>query len=150
MDIFTLLKELKKIEPDRGFTLRSKNLILKNDKPAFGVWQILRSNIEFGASIALMVALVYIVLGGLSTSKIAAPLQISNLDPAGLRVEAQAIDVQIELTNLSSLRLSESTPAAAGAAKSGNKKSAGFAEVNSNSTTSMAISVDEALQRLSE
>ena len=157
MDLLKLLKELKKIEPDKDFTLKSRSFILNlnkldpasrvgQDRPAVSVWQILRSNIEFGASIALMVAMVYVMLGGLSSSKVGAPIQISNLDPAGLRAEAQAIDIQIQLTNLSSLKLSESTPALQQESGGG---TTGFADLKNNSTTVEYVSVDEALDKLS-
>ena len=149
MNIFTLLRELKKIEPDKGFTLRSRALILREDVPITNVWQIFRSNIEFGASIALMVALVYVMLGGLSSSKIAAPIQISNLDPAGLKAEAQAVDLQIQLTNLSSLKLSESTPPSISQQKP-KGGAVGFDDLKNNSTTIEYVSVDEALDKLSQ
>lgn len=147
MDLLKLLKELKNIEPDKDFTLKSRNLILREFRPTSAEpWQILWSNIEFGASIALMVAMVYVMLGGLSTSKVGAPLQLSNLDPANLRAEAQAIDIQIQLTNLSSLKLSESTPASR-EIKGG---TAGFTDLKNNSTTIEYISVDQALEKLSQ
>lgn len=151
MDLLTLLKELKKIQPDKDFTLKSRNLILKGNRPAIGLWQILRSNIEFGASIALMVVLFYVMLGGLSSSRVGGPIQISNLDPAGLKAEAQAIDVQIQLTNLNSLKLSESTPSLASKeTKSAGKENAVKPSINSASSSSDAVSIDEALNKLSE
>ena len=161
MDLLSLLKELKKIEPDRAFALKSKNMILaEKEKKSMGVWEILRSNIEFGASIALMVAIVYVMLGGLSNSKVGAPLQISNLDPAGLKAEAQAISLQIQLANLSyqegssaPLKVSESTPSRATVGVLGGTKAP--SEIKDNSTSSEAasidsVSVDEELDKLSK
>ena len=140
--------------------MKSRNFILHQtpnplktaSAPRLTFGMFLRNNIEFGASLALMVLVVYVMLGGFSTLKWSAPLQVANLDPASLKAEAQAVDLQIKLTNLQnyeagnferSLRVGESTPSStlAGGLANG-------VHLGSNSA-SVTLSVDEALDKLS-
>ncbi|MDP2598365.1 MAG: hypothetical protein Q8P49_00875, partial [Candidatus Liptonbacteria bacterium] len=85
---------------------------------------------------------------------IPAPLQISNLDPAMLKAEAQAIDIQIQLINLSydavnanapSSGENESTPSVASP-----KKPVSIIVEGPIDSTSTSLSIDEALQQLSK
>ena len=117
--------------------------------PRLTVGMFLRHNLEFGASLAMMMLVLYVMLGGFSTLQWGAPLQVANLDPAALKAEAQAVDLQIKLTNLSyeagglerSLRQSESTPSST---LSGGEFTTGIGAASS------TLSIDEALDKLSQ
>lgn len=110
MNLLEILKQLKNIEPDKDFSAKSLNFILRRTTApmernryalnAANVWYFVRNNVEFGASLAMMVFVMYIMLGGFASWKWSAPLQVANLDPAALKAEAQAVDLQIRLTNL--------------------------------------------------
>jgi hypothetical protein len=157
MDLFETLKKLKGIEPDRGFSLNSRNLILNTaPKIKIGVWNIILKNIELGAALALAGLLIFLTIGGFSAWRFLAPLQLTNLDPSSIRAEAEAIDIQIKLADLNyaeptSTATSESTKmsAAAGQGNKNSSRSAG-APASQNSNSSSAISIDEALEKLSE
>lgn len=104
------LKELKNIHPDEGYTRRSRSLLVATQitqKP-LSPWRILVTSIQFGSTIALTtVLLIVIILGGVSVWKIISPLRLSSLDPASLKAEAKAIDIQIELANLTYREITE-------------------------------------------
>jgi len=102
MDLFKSLKNLKNIEADREFTKKSRSLLLNTkQRSASGFWGVVLNNIEVGASMALAGLLMFAILGGLNAWSFLSPVDITSLDPESLRAEAEAIDIQIELTNLS-------------------------------------------------
>jgi hypothetical protein len=94
-----LLKKLNAIKPSHSYTARSRAEILSTQPPA-GIWQIFVRSIHMGSAVALAGILLIVIAGGFSTWKFLSPFQISSLDPAGLKAEAQAVDIQIELTNI--------------------------------------------------
>ena len=157
MDVIKILKKLKNIEPGKEFTETSRRLILNvAPKPELGFWNILVKNLELGASLALAGLLIFLIVGGFSAWRIFSPMQISNIDPTALRAEAQAIDIQIQLANLNYKTIAppksgESTPpsatAATGAAAPGSQTESG---PRANASTSIPLTIDEALQKLSE
>ncbi len=101
MDLLTIFKNLKKIEPDQEYSLRSKRLILAIPPPRrLSGWQILLESIQSGATLVLTGILLIFLLGGFSVWKSLRPFQFESLDLKSLRAEAQAIDIQIELTKL--------------------------------------------------
>ena len=64
--------------------------------------EMLRQSFQYGSSIVATTAVVLLLLGGFSVLRIFSPLsKLSSLDAAALQAEAQAIDMQIQLTNLS-------------------------------------------------
>ena len=166
MDPIEILKQFKNIEPDKDYTKKSRFLIVHSTrKNKFGFWQLFLKNIELGTTVALTGLLIFMILGGFSAWRITSPLQISDLDPTGLKAEAQAIDIQIELANLNynggvtSIKSAESTPATpqqnssqAEAEKIVPKpiEAENIAATQDNISTSSAVSIDEALQKLSE
>jgi hypothetical protein len=158
MDVVEILKKLKDIKPRKEFTETSRVLILNTaPKPKLNFWNILIKNIELGASLALAGLLIFLVIGGFSAWKMFSPIQISNIDPSALKAEAQAIDMQIQLANLSyqnvsASRSGESTPPSAPAAanNTSNKNQAKPNPEASASTSTQLITIDEALQKLSE
>jgi len=98
-DIIKQLKKLQHIEPDRLFTERSRAALFGVQKSR-GTWGLILRNVELGASFALAGILIITIFGGFSTWRFLSPFKLSNLDTTGLKAEAQAVDVQIELTNL--------------------------------------------------
>ncbi len=160
MDLLNTLKKLKNIEADNGYTEKSRSLILNTrHKKEFNIWSLMLRNLELGVTFALAGVLILLILGSFSPWKSMAPLQMSNLDPAGLKAEANAIDIQIQLMNLnyagtvgakSAESTIQSSPATlqtnpAEPAQGGSANAA-----PSNASTSNTISIDEALLKLSE
>jgi len=157
MDIFKALQNLKAIEPEKDFTIKSRGLILGKKRGVVAVfWGVILKNIELGASVALAGLLIFMILGGFSAWKFFSPLQMSNLDPSGLKAEAQAIDIQIQLTNLSyeegaalAPKISESTRVSASAPKETQPQTQTKISPAPNASSSLPVSIDEALQELS-
>lgn len=149
-DIIQQLKTLRNITPDAGYTRRSRSLLVKTpvtQKP-LSPWRILVNSFQFGSAIALTAVLLLVIIGGFSAWKLISPFRLGSLDPASLKAEAEAIDIQIELTNLaypeagrksaaeSTVMITpESQPSAAEAASS---------------TEAEAVGVDEALDILAK
>src|SRR3989344_7136618 len=100
MDLLETLKQFKNIEPDRGFTKRSRSLILRERGALPGFFSIFKNTLEVGASLALAGFMVFVILGGLASIRFFQQLEITALDPVSIRAEAEAIDIQIKLTGL--------------------------------------------------
>jgi hypothetical protein len=100
MELLELLKQFKNIEPDAGFTKRSRNLILRERGDQSGIFSAFKNTLEVGASLALAGLMVFVILGGLASVRFFQPFEIAALDPANIRAEADAIDIQIQLANL--------------------------------------------------
>ncbi len=154
MDLFGNLKQLKNIEAGREFTKKSRGLVLASlniepsaNKKVFGT---LLSVFDVVASLALAGFLIVLILGGVSSFKAFQPLQITAIDPANIKAEAQAVDLQIQLANLnykdSSVRSSGESTVPSGAKKQSNTKNTSNEKV----ANSDQLSIDEALRLLSE
>ncbi len=100
MELLETLKQLKKIEADKDYTTKSRSLILGERKTTASFLNIFLNTIEIGASFALAGVLIFVILGGLSRVEVFKPLQITALDPATIKAEAEAIDIQIKLTDV--------------------------------------------------
>lgn len=160
MDLIKNLKQLKNIEADRAFTERSRNLILGPERgAAVGFWNIVLKNVEVGASLALAGLLIFMILGGFSALKFLSPLrQLTAIDPISLRAEADAINIQIQLTGLDyeeggpETKLNKSTPAFAPDSDTETKTSEEQEVVSEEPAddSPLKLSIDEALQILSE
>jgi hypothetical protein len=101
-NIIRQLKRLQSIAPDPDYTRRSRSLLVAapvTQKP-LSPWRVLVTSFQFGSAVALTAALLVIVLAGFSAWKILPPFRLGSLDPASLRAEAEAVDIQIKLTNL--------------------------------------------------
>lgn len=163
MNLFELLKQFKNIEPDANFKERSKRAIMAfPQEPAGnafhrmrGVWGML----EGAMALVLVGFFIILVTGSFPGTSSLTPVQYSVIDPQGLHAEAQAIDMQIQLTNLN---YTETTPLAssAGAPKNGaahplsaapktgvNPGVSGAASATTSTATS-TVSLDQALQLL--
>ena len=154
-EIFRQLKKLRMIEPDKQSTERLRALIIGTQKPIgikrISIWNVILKNIELGASFALAGVLIITILGGFSAWRFLSPLKLSNLDTTGLKAEAQAVDIQIQLTNLNYdeiVSLTTSTSAQRNTTiKIKNKISTQSAAT---STIDKILSIEEALEMLAE
>ena len=154
MNLFETLKEVKKIEPRKDFTENSRRVVLAHEPVnPFSPHRILTRAIAITSSVVLAGALIFIVAGGLSATKLAP--RFSSINPTALHAEAQAIDAQINLLNVNYVENTVSTKSIS------IKKpilSSGAATVASSSmstttipaTSTSTLSVDAALQELSQ
>jgi hypothetical protein len=170
MNLFEAIQQFRTLSPDPGFTEKSKRMILASPQKAEssvgmrGVWIFLHT-IETGAALALAGFFVLLATGSFSGNSYLAPVQYSVIDPGGLHAEADAIDMQIQLADISYAEVSstaaESTAVMAGAGGSalslvsGSVTSKGTGRGNDATTTasgaaSSTLSVDQALQQLSQ
>lgn len=155
MDTQNILKQLKTLEPDKGYTLRSRTEVLLSSRPELtkkqsGMLRIFGEVFQSVSAIALTSVAIIVIFGGFSVWRLVKPGLLA-LDPAGLRAEAQAIDIQIQLAGI---EYQESTAAQAGVVSNGrtsivvsSSKSEPGAEEAPSSTF---VSVDEALKALTE
>jgi hypothetical protein len=173
MKLFETLQQFKNIEPDSGFVEKSKRMILASPQKAeqsIGMRGVLifLHTIETGAALALAGFFILLVTGSFSGTKYLAPVQYSVIDPGGLHAEADAIDMQIQLANISYAEVSstaESTVAMLGAAGvvahplgakgktpagAGVAAGMGIGSDTASSTGSSTLSVDQALEQLSQ
>ena len=160
-DIIKQLKKLQGIEADKRFTEQSRVLIIGARKQK-SIWGVILKNVELGTSFAIAGILVITILGGFSAWRFLSPLKLSNLDTTGLKAEAQAVDIQIQLTNLRYDEIAgaveSTTPSAesknapvkiwAGNTSRGQQKETGT--LATSSPSSEVLSIDEALEKLSE
>ena len=103
MDYNDIFKQLKSITPDADYTRRSRRAILKTGYPTarrFGVFSYIGTMIAEGSAIALAGVLLLLIMTGFSTWEFLSPFELKSLDPASLRAEAEAIDIQVQLTQL--------------------------------------------------
>ncbi len=173
MNLFETLKQFKRIEPDPAFSEKSKRMILampQETRPAIAVRGALMflHTIETAAALALAGFFILLATGSFSGTKYLAPVQYSVIDPGSLHAEADAIDTQIQLANVSYTEVSStvmgSTAAMAGgtgpvvarvlAAKGKTAVAAAgtpdHATSSASSTEPAPLSVDQALQQLSQ
>jgi hypothetical protein len=96
-DIF---KELRKIQPDEEYTRTSREFIMRTPQLGIGhSWRkIFLNTFEYGAAIALVVFLLVMISG--SSFNIFSPFRLASLNPGAIRAEAEAIDIQMKLLNL--------------------------------------------------
>lgn len=101
MDLEKVLKEFKKIEPRAEFTKISRATILATAKAAKRTWgDILWPSLKFSTGALITGFLVVLIVGAFSLSGINSRVPLQSLDPITLRAEAEAIDIQIQLTTL--------------------------------------------------
>lgn len=172
MNLIEILKQFKNIEPDKERSELSKRAILAMPQNAKrgSAWGFLRV-FETGIAFVLVGFFVLLITGGYSAVPSLSPVQYSVIDPASLHAEAQAIDIQIQLASvkypdagsttsaLAALKNgSQSTSSARRAAiikpvSTTSSSSAATPEGTSSATsaaTSSPLTIDEALQQLSQ
>ncbi len=146
--IIQKLKRLQSITPDSGYTRRSRSLLVTapiTQKP-LSPWRVLVTSFQFGSAIALTAVLLIVIIGGFSAWKLISPFRLGSLDPASLQAEAEAVDIQIQLTNLA---YPEKAP---GAAAESTVRAIRAPETTATEATSTEekVGVDEALDILAE
>ncbi len=165
MKISDLFAQFRRIEPDPHYTEHSRREVLTSPQRgptmrAQGLMVFFRT-LESGVALVLAGFFIVLAMGGFSGTKLE-PVQYAVIDPSGLQAEAQAIDIQIKLANLdySEVTSTMSSTAAraavmmrastlAGAASSSTASST-TAGANGSSTASTTLTVDQALQALSQ
>lgn len=159
MELFTLLKKFQRIEPHGAYTEHSKSVILSMPRiePEPTAWaEVIRL---FGTRPVWMTAtaMMIIVVGVGVFLNLSPNSTISSLDPVTLKAEADAIDIQIQLTNLTynePLRAGSgesTTPVAVPLKKEVREQAAALGLTSASSTNAGApnvITVDEALDKL--
>ncbi|MDO8504654.1 MAG: hypothetical protein Q7S36_02260 [Candidatus Liptonbacteria bacterium] len=157
MDSLELLKQLKQIKPEKLYAECSRSQILATERPVrLSVWRIFAESLEAGSAMVLVGAFLVLILGGFSGFK---ALNIFNLNPTGLRAEADAIDMQIQLTDLSyddfssaiASRKESTTPMAiSGSAPKKVSEPEDGGKATSSEPETRVVGIDEALRALSE
>ena len=169
MKLSDVFKQFKNIQPDADFSRRSRTEILlspQNERRTMrGVFAFLHV-IETGAAVALVGFFILILTGSFSPTRSIAPIQYAVIDPAGLHAEAQAIDMQIQLADIVYPQVTSTavaTPAvsvaltkafstvlgtSSSSAVAATSTAAASTSASTASTTS--LSVDQALQQLTQ
>ncbi len=166
MDLQDILKQLKSIDADADYTRRSRHAIIGGSHARAakgGVIHFVFHTIAEGSAIALAGVLLFLVFAGFSTWNFISPFGTASLDPLSLHAEAEAIDIQVQLTNLAYPEVvSEETstiPIAPGLITRNVRneahreaKALGITSGSASSSEADAhsITIDEALERLSE
>lgn len=164
MEIQEILKKFKQINPDADYTKRSRSFIVQTPfvvaPPITSPWRAFMQSLQFGSAIALVGATVILIVGGFSSWRSLSPFRIASLDIAALQAEAEAVNMQVELTDINyrennkSLSAS-SNPVSTSLMATRKTVSAKISEAAeqmglSPATSSESISIEEALQKLSE
>jgi hypothetical protein len=149
-----IFKQLKEIAPDPGYSARAKGHILMSvPLPVRGAsWRIFA---EFFSEHRLRVAVIAIALvlfaGGFSVVQLLNPFKVSPLDPSRLKVEADAIDIQLQIANVgyeAPANGPESTQALPHPARV--SKPAAKSDSSVAATSSPDIGIDDALNLLAQ
>ncbi|HEY4525904.1 MAG TPA: hypothetical protein VJL32_02295 [Candidatus Paceibacterota bacterium] len=163
MEILDILKKFKQMNPDADYTKRSRSFIVETPfvvaSPLTSPWRAFMQSLQFGSAIALVGATVILIVGGFSSWKFLSPFRMANLDIATLRAEAEAVSMQVELTDINyrennkpPASASVSTPATATTKKVVSPQISAAAEELglTPATSSESLSIEEALDKLSE
>lgn len=172
MKITELFSQFRRIDPDPHYSEKSKRVVLASPRETVpvrerGVMVFLRA-LETGVALVLAGFFILLATGSFSGNKYLAPVQYAVIDPSGLQAEAQAIDIQIQLANLdysevTSTASQSTTPTASAAmhplmasgigtasSTSGAAASSTASGTASSTASSTSLSVDQALQALSQ
>lgn len=97
-----IIKLLQTIEPDPHYRELSRRVVLAHAPSwrAGGVRGLVRYMARSFPGMALATMGIALLIGGFSVIRSFAPIGTPSLDPIGLRVEAEAIDIQVRLANL--------------------------------------------------
>jgi hypothetical protein len=166
MNLFETLQKFKSIKPDPLYAEQSRRAVLASTQnvPVFSPFRSILQFIETGAAVALAGFFIILISGGFSNSPYIAPVQYSVIDGAGLHAEAQAIDIQIKLANVSYADVASNDGSTAPAGALGSRQlSAAITAATStgsatqkadtstiNAPTSSAPSIDNALRALEQ
>ena len=166
MNLSEILKQFKMIESDPAYREKSRRAILAMPQAQTGIrFGVLRF-LETGVALVLGGFFILLITGGIVGEQLS-PVQYSVVDPQGLRAEAQAVDLQIQLANIKydevatgmsvATSAAESTPAILGPSRiTAPKQPAPSAATSTpagteaTSTSSSTLSIDQALEELSK
>ncbi|TSC60592.1 MAG: hypothetical protein LiPW15_470 [Parcubacteria group bacterium LiPW_15] len=148
MNSLEILKKLKEIAPERYYAERSRAQILATEQPRrLSPWKIFAESMEAGSAMVLAGALLILILGGFSGINV---LNIASLNPTSLKAEADAIDMQIQLTDLSYQNFTRVVASKKESVSPLSAFSLMALEDNATTTTSTVVGIDDALRALSE
>jgi hypothetical protein len=171
MKVLDILEQFKNIQPDADFSRHSRAEILlspQSERRTVGSVFAFLHVIETGAAVALVGFFILILTGSFSPTRSIAPIQYAVIDPAGLHAEAQAIDMQIQLANIEYPQVTTTaaaTPAASAAltkafaavlrtskasSSAAVATSTTDASTSASATTTTSLSIDQALQQLTQ
>lgn len=174
MKLFSTLSQLKKIQPNPEYTRVSRLDLVSRAQTIHpranlrsAIATFLLSNFEAGGAIVLSGLAIFLFFGGFSFLGSALPLGLSSFDRSALKAEAEAIDIQIKLADVSYMEqqqqvqaqsVAQAQPATAKKEVAAKAKSAtankSEGEVSSSteqsSTTVELVTLDEALAQLSQ
>jgi len=164
MNLFETLHQFKKIEPDPAVKETSKRAILATlplEPARKSVRQILMAAIETGLALGLAGFFILLATGhsfpGSTNAPLVSPAQFSVINPSTLRAEAQAVDIQINLAQLSyaesttpALPVLKAAPAVSAALGIATSTPATAPTAAATSTPSSTVSVDAALGELAQ
>jgi hypothetical protein len=163
MELFDLLKKFKNIEPDAAFKEHSKRLVLAEaPRKPLSIWRSIATIFETGIAVGLTVFFILVITGQFPS--VSLPLQtkipgvssaqLSVINPETLRAEAQAVDIQIQLAQLTyqeSTATIESTPWVAAAIVTkhplGMAASSSTDASSASSTASSSLSMNQAMNQ---
>ncbi len=169
MKLFDILKQFKSIAPDEQFAARTKRDVLASPQQeplaVRGVFAVFRM-VETGVAVALAGLFILILTGGLGKGGSISPVQYSVIDPTDLRAEAQAIDTQIKLADISYPQMTSTAPGVPSPAEASiltqalskvlapqsatsTASAAAPGTVSTSTASTTTLSVDQALQQLS-
>lgn len=101
MEVEKILKEFKSIEPRADFSKISRATILATPRIAKRTWgEILWPSLRFSTGALITGFVIVVIVGAFSLTGINSKVPLASLDPLTLRAEAEAIDIQIQLTVL--------------------------------------------------
>jgi hypothetical protein len=103
MDIHELLKQLKTLTPDAEYSARSRRVILSAPRKEVkrGVWDVILGTLQAGSAIVLTGILILLIVGGFSGAPWLGKPFTPEFDFQSLQAEADAVDIQIQLTEVS-------------------------------------------------
>ena len=108
MQLDTILKQLKTIKPDADYAARVRASLTKLEpRPSTSLRvrktlrEVLRETIQSGSALALASLALIVILGGASFFDAGNHIVLGTpLDPAHITAEAQAIDIEVQLSGL--------------------------------------------------
>lgn len=101
MEVEKILKDFKNIEPRQDFSKISRATILATPRSIRKTWgQILWPSLRFSTGALITGFLIVIIVGAFSLTGMNSRVPLASLDPITLKAEAEAIDIQIQLTTL--------------------------------------------------
>lgn len=103
MELIEILKKLKKIEANAEYTRKSRQIIMSQERnvwPVFSLKHFAVNIFQSGSAIAMTAMVLLLIFGSFSLWKIFSRGNPIAIELTGLQAEAQAIDIQIQLTNI--------------------------------------------------